>query len=184
MATNLDARAFQAQMERLEAQLREAERHSDPAARQRVQEIVQAVLDLHGVGLERLLEHVAGAGAAGQVALNACAHDEVVSGLLLLHGLHPHDVPTRVRQALDSVRPALHRHGGSVELVGIEGTVVRLRLDGNCDGCPSSAATMQQTIEEAIYNKAPEITAVLLDNLAEFQETARTGRARVALPLL
>src|SRR5205085_6265147 len=133
------------------ALLREAERLADPAARARLQEVVQAVLDLHGAGLERLLGHLAEAGEAGRAALDACARDDVVGGLLLLHGLHPLDLEARVRQALDAVRPALRAHGGNVALLGVRAGLVRLRLQGSCDGCPSSAVTMKQTIEEAIY---------------------------------
>ncbi len=60
--------------------------------------------------------------------LDTCAGDEVVAGLLLLHGLHPLDVETRVRQALESVRPLLRSHGGNVELLEVREGVVRLRL--------------------------------------------------------
>ena len=63
----------------------------------RPREIVQAVLDLHGAGLERILGHLADAGDRRRV-LDACARDEVVGGLLLLHGLHPLDLEERVLQ--------------------------------------------------------------------------------------
>ena len=76
-----------------------------------------------------------------------------MGGLLLLHGLHPLDLEARVRQALDKVRPYLRSHGGNVELLGVDEGVVRLRLEGSCHGCPSSAATMRQTIEEAILRQ-------------------------------
>ena len=64
--------------------------------------------------------------------------DELVSHLLLLHGLHPVSLGDRVLDALDEVRPYLESHGGDVELVGMEGPVVRLRMQGSCSGCPSS----------------------------------------------
>ena len=184
MTNTLDARAFQARLERLDALLREAERSADPAARARIQEIVQALLDLHGRSLERLLEHLRAAGAAGRAALDACANDDVVGGLLLLHSLHPLDVEARVRQALDGVRPYLRSHGGNVELLDFRGEVVRLRLHGSCHGCPSSAVTMRQTIEEAIFGKAPEVTAVELEDSTEETAISEDGRARVALPMV
>jgi Fe-S cluster biogenesis protein NfuA len=104
----------------------------------------------------------------------------VVGGLFLLHGLHPLGVEDRVRQALEGVRPYLRSHGGNVELLGVSDGVVRLRLNGSCHSCPSSAVTMQQTIEEAIYGKAPEVTAVEVEGAPE----AEDGRARMALPLV
>ena len=68
--------------------------------------------------------------------------DELVAHLLLLHGLHPVPVRERVRGALDEVRPYLVAHGGGVELLGVADGVVRLRLEGACNGCPSSALTL------------------------------------------
>lgn len=180
----LDAREFQAELQRLDALLREAEDQADPAARSRLRGIVQAVLSLHGAGLERLLGHLADAGEAGRAALDACGRDDVVGGMLLLHGLHPLDVEARVRLALEAVRPALRAHGGNVELLAVEDGVVRLRLHGNCHGCPSSAATMNQTIEEAIYGKAPEVTAIEVEGMAEAPPVPEAGPPRVALPVL
>ncbi len=149
MAETLDMRDFQTRLQRLDVLLQEAERTADPAARARMREIVQAVLDLHGTGLQRILSHL-GAKADGDSILDACVQDEVVSGLLLLHGLHPLDLETRVGQALEEVRPFLSSHGGNVELLSARDGIVSLRLAGSCHGCPSSAVTMKQTIEQAI----------------------------------
>jgi Fe-S cluster biogenesis protein NfuA len=184
MTNTLDGRAFQSQLQRLEALLHEVERFTDPAAQACTRQIVQAVLDLHGAGLERLLGHLETAGEAGIAVLDACARDDVVAGLLLLHGLHPLDVEARVRQALEQVRPYLRSHGGNVELLSVSDGIVRLRLEGSCDGCPSSAATMTQTIEEAILAKAPDVTAVEVEGLADNASATTNGRALVALPVL
>jgi Fe-S cluster biogenesis protein NfuA len=184
MTTRPDAREFQSRLSRLDALIREAEHAADPAVREHTREIVEALLELHGVGLGRLLEHVAAAGAAGATVLDACARDELVAGLLLLHDLHPLSVEARVRQALESVRPYLRTHGGSVELVGLDDGVVRLRLQGSCHSCPSSAVTVKQTIEEAVYGKAPEMTAVVVEGLAEEAPAGANGRGRIALPMV
>jgi Fe-S cluster biogenesis protein NfuA len=184
MTTTLDARGFQAELQRLDSLLRGVERFTDPGAQSHTRAVVRAVLDLHGAGLERLLEHLADAGEAGRAVLDACACDDVVSGLLLLHGLHPLDTAARVRQALEDVRPYLRSHGGNVELVGIEDGVVRLRLHGSCHGCPSSAVTMKQTIEEAILGRAPDVTAIQVEGLTERAPEPAGGAARVALPLV
>ena len=145
---------------------------------------MQAVLDLHGTGLERILGHLEEAGEAGATILDACAGDDVVGGLLLLHGLHPLDLETRVLRALEQVRPALRSHGGNVELLGVRDGVVQLRLEGNCHGCPSSAATMKMTIEEAIYANAPEVTSIEVQGLTNGQTTTPDGRALVELSVL
>jgi Fe-S cluster biogenesis protein NfuA len=184
MAGTFNAREFQRRLERLDTLLQQAERGGDPAALARTREIVQTILELHAAGLERILEHVNQAGAAGAAILDAFMRDDLAAGLLLLHGLHPLDLETRVRQALEGVRPYLRSHGGSVELLGIDDGVVRLRLEGNCHGCPSSAVTMKQTIEEAIIAKAPEVMAIDVEGLTETAPVLEEDRARVALPVL
>jgi Fe-S cluster biogenesis protein NfuA len=183
MTGTLDVRDFQERLQNLDALLRDAEQAADPASRSRLQQIVQAILELHGTGLERLLEHVADAGDVGRGVIDACGRDDVVGGLLLLHGLHPLDLEARVLQALDGVRPYLRSHGGGVELLEIRDGVVRLRLQGSCHHCPSSSVTMQQTVEEAIYGKAPEVTAIEVE-AAEESPSAEHGGARFALPLV
>jgi Fe-S cluster biogenesis protein NfuA len=167
MAETLDAREFRARLERLDGLIREVDRLPDPKARDDVREVARAVLDLHGDGLSRILAHLEDAGAAGASIRDALARDEVVAGLLLLHGLHPLPLEARVLQALDQVRPRLRAHAGGVELLGAEDGVVRLRLTGNCHGCPSSAATMRQTVEEAIVRLAPDAVAIEVEGETE-----------------
>ena len=121
----------------------------------RAVEAVQAVVDLYGEALARLL---AGADPV---------EDELVSHLLLVHDLHPVDVETRIRPALDGVRPYLGSHGGDVELLGVEDGVARVRLGGTCDGCPSSAVTLQNAIEAAILKAAPDVERIEAEGVAE-----------------
>ena len=129
------------------------------AARERAEELVRLTADLYGAGLERILDIVYDGGGLGDEVLAALAADDLVASLLLVHGLHPYDVAQRVEQALDSVRPYLGSHGGDVELVGVsdEG-VVRLRMLGSCDGCPSSSVTLTLAVESAIEAAAPEVS--------------------------
>jgi Fe-S cluster biogenesis protein NfuA/nitrite reductase/ring-hydroxylating ferredoxin subunit len=87
--------------------------------------------------------------------------------VLLLYDLHPVDLETRVRGALEKSRPYLKSHGGNVELAAVEDTVVRLRMQGSCSGCPSSAVTLKLAIEQAIYEAAPDVSAILVDGQAE-----------------
>jgi Fe-S cluster biogenesis protein NfuA len=183
MTNSFDAQEFQARLQRLDALLGEMERCADSTAQAHTRELVQIVLDLHAAGLERLLDHVAAAGESDAV-LDACVRDEVVAGLLLLHGLHPLSLDERVRLALDEVRPHLRRHGGDVELLDVKDGVVRLRLEGNCNGCPSSAVTMRQTVEEAIVAKAPDVLAVEVESETEMSSASANERKMVSLPIL
>src|SRR5918996_5456333 len=99
----------------------------------------------------------------------AFAQDELISHLLLLHGLHPLDLETRVAGALEEVRPYLQSHGGNVELLGIEGGVARVRMQGSCDGCPSSAVTLKLAIEEAVQKAAPDLEGIEAEGVTEPQ---------------
>jgi Fe-S cluster biogenesis protein NfuA/nitrite reductase/ring-hydroxylating ferredoxin subunit len=139
---------------RVEGLLGELEGVADPAARDLALETVQAVLELYGAGLERIVDR------AGELQTTALAADELVEHLLLLHGLHPVAVEERVRAALDGVRPYLGSHGGDVELVGVDGGVALVRMQGSCEGCPASAMTLKLAIEEAVLKAAPDVERV------------------------
>lgn len=65
-----------------------------------------------------------------------------------------------VEIVLDEVRPYLRADGGDVELVDIDGPIVRLRLQGACGSCPSSITTMQMGIQRRLIEKIPDILEV------------------------
>lgn len=136
----------------------------DLGGRAIAEEVIGTVLELHGAALARLLEIVAVHGAEdrqdGSALLARVASDPLVRDVLLLHGLHPVDLRTRVEQALESVRPYMRSHGGGVELVEVEGDVVRIRLEGHCKGCPSSTMTLKLAVEKAIWEAAPDCSAI------------------------
>ena len=67
----------------------------------------------------------------------------------------------RVRKIIEEVRPFVQMDGGDVELVGLEGNVVQLRLHGSCTGCPSSQATLKLGIQRRIQEEIPEIEEVV-----------------------
>ena len=151
-----------AEVARVEGLLEELESLSDPVARDRATEVVQALLELYGEGLERIVDVVTERDSDCAMA-QSLADDPLVSHLLLLHGLHPVPVDQRVRDALESVRPYLESHGGNVELLGVEEGVARLRLEGSCSGCPSSTMTLKLAIEKAIHEAAPDVDEVVAD---------------------
>jgi len=161
-----EEKEIQGQLERLEVLIQDIEELPDPTARAHARELVQSILGFHGVALARLLDRIAEAGEPGRALLEALAGDQPVSSLLLLYGLHPHDLESRVEHALERVRPYLRSHGGNVELLGIAEGVVRLRMLGSCNGCPSSSMTFKLAIEEAIYAAAPDAAAIEVEGVA------------------
>lgn len=65
-----------------------------------------------------------------------------------------------VETVLDELRPYLMADGGNVELVELDGPVVKLRLQGACGSCPSSAMTLRMGIERKLRESIPEIAEV------------------------
>lgn len=65
-----------------------------------------------------------------------------------------------VEKVLDELRPYLMADGGNVDLVEIEGPVVKLKLQGACGSCPSSAMTLKMGIERRLREFIPEIAEV------------------------
>lgn len=146
---------------RLDALLADLETLPDPRARTLATEAVRALLELYGEGLVRITEAVAALG--GTDALRSLARDDLVSHLLLLHGLHPVAVEERVAQALEEVRPSLRKRGVSVAFLGIAEGRARVRVQGAQGGCQSCAATAslpERMIEEALTRFAPDLVGV------------------------
>ncbi len=151
---------------RIDALLDELDQSAVPAVMERVQELLASVMALYGAGLDRTIETLLDAGATDLA--RTLADDEIVGSLFVLHGLHPDDVLTRVNGALERVRPYLGSHAGGVELLGVDDEgVVHLRLEGSCDGCPSSALTVKSAIEDAILLAAPDVVAVEAEGMVD-----------------
>ena len=173
----VSSQEFQRRLGRVEELIAALERAADPAVREQTRELIETLLDLHGRGLEQILEAMHETGETGEQVIDKLGRDQLVSGVLLLHGLHPLDLETRVRNALEAVRPRLGLHGGSVELLEVtKDGGVRIRLEGNCHGCPSSRITLHSTIEEELYAVAPDITSLQVDGAADPNAPADPNR--------
>src|ERR1700728_3848093 len=129
-------------------------------ARERAEQLVREVVELYGAALARIAASIGDQADSGM--LDRLAADDLVASLLLVHGLHPHDVHRRVSDALDQVRPYLGSHGGDVHLLDIAGDTVQLQFAGSCKSCPSSAVTLELAVEDAIRAAAPEISSIEL----------------------
>jgi Fe-S cluster biogenesis protein NfuA/nitrite reductase/ring-hydroxylating ferredoxin subunit len=158
----VDDRAARERVARVERLLEDLESVADPGAREKALEVVEALLELYGEGLRRVVATVSERDD-GELA-EALGADELVAHLLLLHGLHPVPLADRVRGALAGVRPYLESHGGNVELLGVDEGVARLRLEGSCSGCPSSTATLKLAIEKAIREAAPDVEEIVAED--------------------
>jgi Fe-S cluster biogenesis protein NfuA len=158
-----EEKAFQRLSQRIERLIARIEAAPDPSARADALELTRSLMELHGAGLNRIMEIVARAGVSGYALMEDFAGDDLVASLLLLYGLHPHDLETRVMKALDEARPFLQSHGGDVELLGVTDGTVRLRLAGSCRNCSSSNMTLKLAIERAIYDAAPDVKEIVTE---------------------
>lgn len=132
----------------------------DAAARGGAEDLVRQIAELYGSALRRILEILHRQGKLDEATLEALTADDLVSALLLVHGLYPRSLEARVAAALDRIRPYLGSQGGDVELEGTSTDgVVRLKLYTDPDAPPSSTP-LKVAVEEAIKAVAPEVTAI------------------------
>jgi Fe-S cluster biogenesis protein NfuA len=148
--------------DRIEQLLDELQGIADQRTYRIAEELLQLVSDLYGAGLARVVEV---ARERAPELTEVFVEDDLIGSLLLVLGLHPKALDRRVEEALTNVRPFLAQHGGDVELLDLDADAgaVLLRLLGSCDGCPSSAMTLQMAVERAIAEAAPEITRIDVD---------------------
>ncbi len=153
----------------------EVERIDDPRARRAAEELLAAVLELHGEGLGRIGRALDEAGEPGIEIKKELLEDGIVSSLLLIHDLYPVGLEDRVRDALDGVRPYMESHGGDVELLEVEDGVARIRLRGSCDGCPASASTLELAIKQALEEMAPDLDGLEVEGMTESELPESSG---------
>lgn len=158
------------QIESIDKMVRALEEAKDPVLRANAKELVEALMALHGACLERMLEVVGQSGESGKSIIDSFARDGVVKSVLLLYGLHPVDITTRVVEALEKMRRS---HSGTVSFVGIdEAGMVTLSMEGKSEGCGSTAAALKQAVEQAIYEAAPDISGITMEGYVEKTSTS------------
>jgi Fe-S cluster biogenesis protein NfuA len=160
-----DEKEFQIKVQRIGELVGRLEMIADPEARAGAKALVQLLLDLNAAGLERTLGIVANTGDAGQQIIDDLGRDSLVSSLLVLYGLHPLDLESRVALAVEKVRPRVSKGGGELELLGIEGGVVRLNIRVTAHSCGSTGKTLQTMVEDALYESAPDMNQLLIEGL-------------------
>ncbi len=143
------AKADEERVRRIEDLVRRLEKVPDPESRNTAHALMEAILELHGAGLERIMEIVFDTGEAGQATIRQLAADSLVSNLLVLHGLHPDEIETRVQQALGKLNPG-------AELLGVFEGVVQVRLSGS--GCG-----LKDSVEAGIRAAVPDAVDVVIE---------------------
>jgi Fe-S cluster biogenesis protein NfuA/nitrite reductase/ring-hydroxylating ferredoxin subunit len=170
-------------IERVQRLTEELDRVADPVARDRAEELVGAVIEVYGQGLERIVELI-GTDESTAELRDRLAADGIVASLMLIHGLYPVGLGERVTEALDSVRPYMESHGGNVELLGLEDGIARIRLEGSCDGCPASSSTLELAIKSALDEAAPDLEGLVVEGAVEAPKPATPGPGSLELPVV
>ena len=154
---------FRQRAESIEALVSKLENAADPAVGAAGRDLVQSLMELHGAGLERLLEIVVDAGDPGRAILDRLGRDELVRSVLLLYGLHPQDLGARVAEALATVRVFLETHGADAKLVSIDGEgAVTLEFHAKSAGCGSTVASLKSALEAAVLEAAPDAASIVI----------------------
>ncbi|MGA7686393.1 MAG: NifU family protein [Terriglobales bacterium] len=162
-----EAKDFRGDIQRIGELVQEIESIADPALRATAKTLVQSLMDLHGAAFEKTLEIVADSGEQGMTIIDRLGRDSLVSSVLILYGLHPEDLETRVIKAVDRIRPTLRKQGCELELVSISDGHIRLRVETGSHTCGSTAKTVQATLEGAMYDAAPDLTSLSVEGLEE-----------------
>jgi Fe-S cluster biogenesis protein NfuA len=69
------------------------------------------------------------------------------------------DLAVKIAERLDQLRSCLQADGGDLEVVSIEGKLVKLRLRGACGSCPHATMTIKEGLERILREELdPEIT--------------------------
>jgi Fe-S cluster biogenesis protein NfuA/nitrite reductase/ring-hydroxylating ferredoxin subunit len=129
------------------------------------EELVSAVVQMYGAGLDRIMAALFAAGEDGERIAVSMTADPFLATLLLIHDLHPVPLGDRVQGALDSVRPYMESHGGGVELLGLENGVARIFLQGSCSDCSASAVTLELAIKQALEDAAPDLEGLEVEGM-------------------
>jgi Fe-S cluster biogenesis protein NfuA len=142
---------------RLQELIEQIQNQPNPAARALLQQCFQSLLTFYGEGLSHMLECLQTSGPEGKAILTRMLEDQAASALLFIHGLHPVPLETRLRAALEKVRPYMQSHGGNIELLSLQNDVARVKLEGTCKTCPSSTITLELAVRRAVDEACPDL---------------------------
>jgi len=182
-----DDKEFQSRIQQIGTLVGQMENIAQPELRASAKTLFQLILDLNAAGFERVMETLAKNGEAGQEQIDDFGRDGLISSLLVLYGLHPLDLETRVEQAVEKIRPQVRKGGGELELLGQAAGVVQIRLEVTGHACGSTGKTLKKLVEDAVYEAAPDVVGISVEGLDEgastgFVPLGKLGAAALATP--
>ena len=160
-----EEREFQQQLQEIVGLVHDLETIADPASRGSAQKLVQLLMDLHAKAFERSLEIIFGSARAGSQLIDELGEDPLVGSLLVLYGLHPEDLRTRVERKLEQTRAKLHKMGAEVTLLAVEEGNVRVQAKVEGHACGSTKQSVRAAVEAALFEAAPDLTSLSVEGL-------------------
>ncbi len=159
----------------LSALVEELEAYPDEELRERVLDLVQIILELHGDALRRIMATFESLPLKQEIHSRMLT-DDVIRAILLIHNLLPVELPIRVAAAIDGLRPLLLEQGCDVELVGVDNGRASLRLMRSGKGAPPVVA-LKLEIEKALDVAAPDLLGIDIEGMAEQVEATAKAAA-------
>ena len=159
----------QNQLQSIEALLQRIEKANDPAMSAMAKDLVQRLMEFHGAGIERMLEIIHKDGAAARLRhRRSRAGPSLFAAFCCFTGFTPTASKPACSKRSKRRARILNLMAGNVSLIGVDDAgAVTLRLEGSCHGCASSSATLKLAVEEAIYEAAPDVTAIIVEGEVE-----------------
>jgi NifU-like domain len=162
-----NATEFQRRIQQLGKLIAELEQMPDSPLKVATGELVHLLMEVHGTGIERMMEIVFDSQGTGAETVDKFGKDAIVRSLLLLYSLHPEDFQTRVHKSLDALRPRLRKLNCSIVFVDVEDSMVRLRMELSGHACGSTKENVRRMVEECVYEYAPDITSLSILGLED-----------------
>jgi hypothetical protein len=161
----VDEKGFRERLQNIGQLISGLDEIADKKAQASARELTQLIMALHADGMERMMEIAFAHGIAGAEIIEQLGRDPMVSSLLVLHGLHPDDIQTRVARAVEQVAVKLRKQDVEVQLLSADHQAVQISAHTNAHACASTAATVRAEIEDAIYQAAPEVESLVIEGL-------------------
>jgi Fe-S cluster biogenesis protein NfuA len=158
---------FQEQVRQLGKLVGQFDELPDSAVKVAGKEMVQLLMDVHGTGLERIMEIIFESGNLAPGIIDQLGQDPIVGSLLLLYSLHPDDVETRVQKAIARIGPRLRKLSCAIELVSVRENAVKVRLATSAHSCGSSTNDLRAIVEDGVYEFAPDVTSLEIIGLEQ-----------------
>ena len=158
---------FQEQVRQLGKLIAQFDELPDGATKTAARDLVRLLMDVHGRGLERVMEIVFDSGDSGQKIIDRLGQDSIVGNLLLLYSLHPDGLEARIQSALDRMRPRLRKLACTIELENVQEGAVQVRLATSGHSCGSSTKDLRSIVEDGMFEFAPDVTSLEILGLEE-----------------